>query len=89
MNKTSLILSALLTLTMVIMMAPNVIAMNQGKLLRNIALWLAIALGLAIFYQSFGPGSPHPLFGKPPSMQGEPAPPAAQPPAAGVNGKGI
>ena len=56
MNKITLILSALLTLTLLVFIAPSIIAMNRGKMLRNVALWLAIALGLALVYQTFGPG---------------------------------
>jgi hypothetical protein len=37
-----------------LLIAPNVLAMNRGKILRNIALWLAIVLGLALVYQTFG-----------------------------------
>jgi hypothetical protein len=56
MNKFTLIISALLTLTLLVFIAPSIMAMNRGKMLRNIALWLAIALGLALVYQTFGPG---------------------------------
>jgi hypothetical protein len=80
MNKITLVLTALLLLAMVIVMAPNVIAMSRGKTLRNIALWLAIFLGLAIVYRTAGPGSPHPLFSLPQAMQ---AMHPAQNPAAG------
>lgn len=79
MDKISLILSALLTLTLVILIAPNIIAMNRGRVLRNIALWLAIVLGLALVYQNFGPGK----HLRPPAAteqheeDGESAPPAA------------
>ena len=65
MNKVSLVLMGLMTLALVAFMAPNVFAMNQGKLLRNIALWLAIFLGLALIYQNFGPGSKMPMFRMP------------------------
>jgi len=78
MNKASLIITALLMLTMVIYMAPNVIAMNQGKALRNIALWLAIFLGLALIYRTVGPGSPHPLFNLPQAMMGMSREPPAE-----------
>jgi hypothetical protein len=62
MNKFSLGLAALFMLMMVIIMAPNVLALNRGKVLRNIAIWLAVILALALAYQVFGPGSPHSLF---------------------------
>ena len=55
MSTTSIVLSALLTLTLVILIAPSVLALNRGKILRNIALWLAIVLALALVYQNFGP----------------------------------
>lgn len=56
MNTFSMILSALFVLMLTIVVAPGILAMNRGKTLRNIALWLAIALGLALVYQTFGPG---------------------------------
>ncbi len=55
MNTVSIVLTSLLTVTLVVLIAPSVLAMNRGRVLRNIALWLAIALGLALFYQTFGP----------------------------------
>ncbi|MFY9288237.1 MAG: hypothetical protein WAO98_07015 [Alphaproteobacteria bacterium] len=71
MDKTSAILTAIMTLALVILIAPNVIAMNRGKALRNIALWLAIFAGLGIIYKTFGPGSNQPLFNGPGMMQSE------------------
>jgi hypothetical protein len=65
MNKISLILTTLLTLSLVVIIAPNIFAANQGKTLRNIAIWLAIFVGLGLFYQNFGPGSAHPMFSAP------------------------
>ena len=38
-------------LIMAALMAPNIFAMNRGKVLRNIAIWLAIFVGLGLFYQ--------------------------------------
>jgi hypothetical protein len=61
MNKFTMILSALLTLTLIVFVAPSIVAMNRGKMLRNIALWLAIMLGLALVYQTLGPGKNQPL----------------------------
>lgn len=55
MDKVSLILSGLLSLALVILIAPGIFARNKGKVLRNIALWIAIFLGLALFYKQFGP----------------------------------
>jgi len=56
MDRFSMILSALLVLTLLVVVSPGILAMNRGKILRNIALWLALALGLALIYQTFGPG---------------------------------
>lgn len=61
MNYVTMILTGLMMLALVIMMAPNILALNKGKMLRNIALWLAIALGLAIIYINF-----HPVNSMPP-----------------------
>ena len=57
MNSVNLILSVLLTLAMVVIFAPNILAFNRGKILRNIAIWLAIFLLLGLVYQNLGPGS--------------------------------
>ncbi len=70
MSHTSMILSGLMTMAMLVFIAPNIFALNRGHILRNIALWLAIFLGLALVYQNFGPGSPHPLFQSPEAMSG-------------------
>lgn len=56
MDKISLILTGILMLAMVVIMAPNVLALNRGKVLRNIAIWLAIAVVLGLVYRNFGPG---------------------------------
>jgi hypothetical protein len=68
MSHLSMILSAVFMMLMVVVLAPNIFALNRGHILRNIALWLAIFLGLALIYQNFGPTSPHPLFQTPASM---------------------
>ena len=68
MNKLSVALTALLMLAMVVIIAPNIFALNRGHVLRNIAIWLAIFVGLALVYQGIGPGSPHPLFSLPGAM---------------------
>ena len=70
MSHLSMIMSAIMMLAMVIFMAPGIFALNRGHILRNMALWLAIFLGLTLIYQNFGPGSPHPLFGMPDAFQG-------------------
>lgn len=61
MSTVTLILTSLLTLTMVVLIAPNILALNRGKTLRNIALWLAIALALALAYRTVGPGRMAPV----------------------------
>jgi hypothetical protein len=68
MNRTSLILTALMFLSLTIFMAPGIFALNRGKILQTIALWLAIFLGLALIYKNFGPDSPHPMFRLPEAM---------------------
>ncbi len=70
MSHVSMILSGLMMMALVVFFAPNVFALNRGHVLRNVALWLAIFLGLAAFYQTFGPESAHPLFQLPASMSG-------------------
>lgn len=75
MNRASLILTALMMITITIMFAPGIMALNRGKILQTIALWLAIFLGLALIYKNFGPDSPHPLFHLPDAMSGMPATP--------------
>lgn len=83
MSTVSILLSMLVTLVMVIFIAPNVMAINRGKVLRNIAIWLAIMVGLALVYQTFGPGSQNPMFSYPSSMQ--PQPVDAEPPEEETN----
>lgn len=56
MDMTTQILSGLFGIAMVILIAPRILAVNQGKILRNIALWVAIFLGLALAYKIIGPG---------------------------------
>lgn len=68
MNKTTMILSAVMLLAMIVVIAPNIISANRGKMLRNIALWLAIFTGLSLIYKNFGPGSEHPMFALPAGM---------------------
>jgi len=60
--KPSLIFSALMMLAFVLMLAPNVLAINRGKLLRNIAIWLGIFAGLGLVYNTFGPGGRIPII---------------------------
>jgi hypothetical protein len=70
MSHTSMIISGLLLVVMAMFVAPSIIAMNRGRMLRNVALWLALFLGLALFFQNFGPYSSHPLFQMPYAMSG-------------------
>jgi len=70
MSHTSMILSALITMALLLFVAPSIFAINRGRLLRNMALWLAIFLGLLLVYKNFGPGSTNPLFQQPEAMKG-------------------
>ena len=85
MNRVSLLLGALMMLCMVVLIAPGILALNHGKILRNTALWLAVFLGLGLMYKNFGPDSPHPLvqdivrFRKQPADATPPAPTTPQP----------
>lgn len=55
MSTSTILLSSLAAILMAAIVAPGVIAMNRGKMLRNIAIWLAIFLLLGIVYNNFGP----------------------------------
>ncbi|MDP9127820.1 MAG: hypothetical protein M3N08_06150 [Pseudomonadota bacterium] len=68
MNKTSMIMSAVMLLAFVVWMMPGIFAANRGNVLRNIALWLLVFTALGLVYQNFGPASHHPLFNLPPSL---------------------
>ncbi|MDD3182136.1 MAG: hypothetical protein PHD48_04950 [Alphaproteobacteria bacterium] len=59
MDTTSQILSGLFGVAIVILIAPRILAVNQGKILRNMALWVAIFLLLALAYKNFGPVDPN------------------------------
>ena len=58
----TLIVSVFISLVFIVMMAPQVLAMNRGKVLRNIAIWLAVFAVLGFVYKVFGPESEHPLI---------------------------
>jgi hypothetical protein len=68
MTKTTLILSALMMLGFVLVLAPGVLAMNRGKVLRNIAIWLAVMAVLGFIYKNFGPGSKNPIIPASPAI---------------------
>jgi len=70
MSNISMVLTGLMTMALLVFLAPNIFALSRGHVLRNIALWLAVFLGLALVYQNLGPDSPHPLFQLPASMSG-------------------
>jgi hypothetical protein len=82
MNKLSMALTALLVLVMIAFMAPNILALNRGKILRNIALWLGIFAAIGLLYQ-FLYGTDRPLakegflFNRAPAQQHKEAPPPA------------
>lgn len=50
----NLILGVVAAALMAFLFAPRVIVMNRGKILQNIAIWLAIFVVLAWVYQNFG-----------------------------------
>jgi hypothetical protein len=76
MNKLTLALTAILFLVLALMMAPNILALNRGKILRNTAIWLAIFVVLGLLYQYFGPGrSLRMQVPTPPAQANGPLPP--------------
>ncbi|MGE3623628.1 MAG: hypothetical protein AB7H77_07150 [Bdellovibrionales bacterium] len=66
MQTVTIILSGILMLALLGIMAPGILALNRGRALRNIAIWLAIIAALGLYYYNFGPG-------KNAAMQGAPA----------------
>ena len=58
MSHVSMILTALMMMAMVVFFAPNIFALNRGHILRNIALWLAIFIALALDLPEFRPRQP-------------------------------
>ncbi len=72
MHNIEVTLTALMLLGLVIFLAPNVLARNRGKILRNIAIWLAVFVVLAFVYKTFGPG--HGMGGFSGAMQEQPPP---------------
>jgi hypothetical protein len=55
MHDMTIALTALMMLGLAAFMAPNILALNRGKVLRNIAIWLAIFAALGFVYKTFGP----------------------------------
>ena len=55
MDQATIWLSIFILVTLVALRAPAILRLNQGKIIRNMALWMLIALGLALFYHLFGP----------------------------------
>ncbi|MBI1272562.1 MAG: hypothetical protein GC131_00550 [Alphaproteobacteria bacterium] len=55
MEKAGLWLSMLAAVAMALFILPGVVAMNQGRMLRNIAIWLAVFALLGWIYKAFGP----------------------------------
>ncbi len=55
MDQLNLWLGLLFSVTLAAIIMPSVIAMNHGRILRNVALWLGIFLALALIYKNFGP----------------------------------
>lgn len=87
MNTVTLVLVSLLTLALAVMIAPGILAMNRGKILRNTALWLAIVLGLTLVYRTLGPGKFAPPQKPLTENNGtDELPPNDTPPPTGENG---
>ena len=87
MHNISLILSALLTMALVVVIAPNILAINRGKALHNNAIWLAIFLALALIYRTFGPGGKNEMFQLPQAFSPQNlSPPANDQPATPSDG---
>ena len=55
MEQWTLWLSILTGVVLILLIAPNVIAMNRGRALQNIALWLGVVVLLGWIYKAFGP----------------------------------
>lgn len=51
MDTTTIVLSCIMLTIMAFIMLPSIIKLNQGKMLRNTAIWLAIICALALFYR--------------------------------------
>jgi len=71
MNSLALNLTALSFLVLAAVMAPNILAANRGKIMRNVAIWLAIFVALGTGYQMMHPQVP--VVAPQPVKQGEPA----------------
>ncbi|MFA5041000.1 MAG: hypothetical protein WC464_05155 [Bdellovibrionales bacterium] len=86
MSNTTLMLTALVSMVLLLFISPGIFASNRGRILRNITLWLAIFLALALVYKNVGPGSKNPLFNMPAALENmgikqDMLTPEAQPPA--------
>lgn len=89
MNKLSLALTAIMLMGLVVFLAPNIFALNRGKVLRNIALWLAIFACLGLIYQLVYGNTPPPAMQKIMRMRGMPVPQQEEtPPPSDTKGKG-
>jgi hypothetical protein len=90
MNKLSIALTALMLLGLVAFMAPNIFVLNRGKVLRNIALWLAIFAGLGLIYQTIyggnGPAGIERLMSMRRAARQQPEENASPPAAGNKNG---
>jgi len=61
MDTTYQIIAGVISVGIVLMIAPRVFAMNSGKVLKNIALWVGVFLLVAVAYKTVGPGKDAPL----------------------------
>lgn len=51
----SIIVGVIISLVLLVMVVPKIIAQNKGRVLQNSALWLAIFLVLGVLYKVLGP----------------------------------
>ena len=69
MSDISIVLTSIFFMLLLLYLAPSVIAMNRGKMMQNIALWLMVFVGLGLIYKNFGPESENPMFTMPEGMR--------------------
>lgn len=56
MEPVTLVIGSILSLVMIILVTPSIMRRNQGKALRNAAIWVGIFCLLALAYKYIGPG---------------------------------
>ncbi|MCL2505351.1 MAG: hypothetical protein FWE93_03775 [Alphaproteobacteria bacterium] len=65
----SIVLTSIAFMLLLVYLAPNVIAINRGRMMQNISLWLLVFVVLGLIYKNFGPESPNPMFTMPEGMR--------------------